>query len=67
MARKTLAPAAIAAGPATSFLAASSAFNFSQYVIFMDTRRKRALHEACVKSYAEAAPTTRTRLAAGSR
>ena len=43
---------------ALNFLAASSAFNFSQYVIFMDTRRKRALHEACVKSYAEAAPLT---------
>ena len=41
---------------ARNFLAASSAFNFSQYVIFMDTRRKRALHEACVNSYAEAAP-----------
>jgi alpha-beta hydrolase superfamily lysophospholipase len=36
-------------------LQASAAYNFSQYVIFMDMNRKRALHEACVRSYAAAA------------
>jgi 2,6-dihydroxypseudooxynicotine hydrolase len=38
------------------FLAASAAYNFSQYVVFMDIARKRELHEACVRSYALAAP-----------
>ena len=41
---------------AASYLAASAAYNFSQYVIFMDIGRKRALHEACVRTYAEGAP-----------
>jgi len=36
-------------------LAASAAYNFSQYVIFMDVRRKRALHDACVRTYADGA------------
>ena len=38
------------------FLAASSAYNFAQYVVFIDIARKRALHEACVRAYTAAAP-----------
>jgi 2,6-dihydroxypseudooxynicotine hydrolase len=38
------------------FLTASAAFNFAQYVIFLDIRRKRQLHEQCVAAYACAAP-----------
>jgi len=38
------------------FLAASASYNFAQYVVFLDTTRKRALHEACVAAYAQAAP-----------
>jgi len=41
---------------AQRFLAASAAYNFSQYVVFMDTDRKQHLHESCVRSYAQAAP-----------
>jgi 2,6-dihydroxypseudooxynicotine hydrolase len=41
---------------ARHFLSASAAYNFSQYVIFLDISRKRALHEACVRAYAQAAP-----------
>lgn len=41
---------------ASHFLSASAAYNFSQYVIFLDISRKRALHEACVRAYAQAAP-----------
>ncbi|HET7226976.1 MAG TPA: alpha/beta fold hydrolase [Candidatus Eisenbacteria bacterium] len=41
---------------ALRFLAASAAFNFAQYVVFIDLARKRELHEACVRCYAEAAP-----------
>ena len=41
---------------AARFLAASAAYNFSQYVIFLDKNRKRTLHEACVRAYALAAP-----------
>lgn len=37
-------------------LAASAAYNFGQYVMFLDVARKRALHEACVRTYAQAAP-----------
>lgn len=43
-------------GASRHFLAAASAYNFAQYVIFLDIRRKRALHEACVRSYAMGAP-----------
>jgi 2,6-dihydroxypseudooxynicotine hydrolase len=43
-------------GAAANFLAAASAYNFAQYVIFLDIRRKRALHEACVRAYAMGAP-----------
>jgi len=38
------------------FLAASAAYNFSQYVVFLDTERKTLLHESCVRAYANAAP-----------
>ena len=38
------------------FLAATASFNFAQYVLFQDVERKRALHEACVNAYAQAAP-----------
>lgn len=38
------------------FLAASAAYNFAQYVIFLDIARKRALHDGCVRAYAQAAP-----------
>ncbi len=38
------------------FLAASAAYNFAQYVIFIDLDRKRALHESCVRAYAAGAP-----------
>ena len=38
------------------FLAASAAYNFAQYVMFLDIARKRALHDACIGAYAEAAP-----------
>ncbi|TMQ74131.1 MAG: alpha/beta hydrolase [Candidatus Eisenbacteria bacterium] len=41
---------------ARHFLAASAAYNFAQYVIFLDIGRKRALHEACVRAYAQSAP-----------
>ncbi len=37
-------------------VAASAAYNFAQYVMFLDIDRKRALHAACVRSYALAAP-----------
>jgi 2,6-dihydroxypseudooxynicotine hydrolase len=45
-----------AAEASRKFLAASAAFNFAQYVVFMDIERKRELHEACVRAYAQAAP-----------
>jgi len=41
---------------ARRFLTASATYNFAQYVIFMDPARKRELHEACVRAYAQAAP-----------
>jgi 2,6-dihydroxypseudooxynicotine hydrolase len=41
---------------ARRFLAASAAYNFAQYVIFMDIARKRLLHQACSRAYAQAAP-----------
>jgi 2,6-dihydroxypseudooxynicotine hydrolase len=40
---------------ARRFLAASAAYNFAQYVIFLDISRKRLLHEACTRAYAHAA------------
>jgi alpha-beta hydrolase superfamily lysophospholipase len=39
---------------ARRFLAASAAYNFSQYVVFLDTQRKQRLHEQCVRAYAQA-------------
>jgi 2,6-dihydroxypseudooxynicotine hydrolase len=41
---------------AQSFLTASAAYNFSQYVVFLDPARKRELHDSCVRAYAAAAP-----------
>jgi len=41
---------------AAHFLAAAAAYNFAQYVIFLDMKRKRLLHEACVAAYAMGAP-----------
>ncbi|MFI5372414.1 MAG: alpha/beta hydrolase family protein [Candidatus Eisenbacteria bacterium] len=41
---------------AERFVEASAAYNFAQYVMFLDIARKRALHESCVRSYASAAP-----------
>ena len=38
------------------FLWASAAYNFAQYVVFMDPERKKRLHEMCVAAYATAAP-----------
>ena len=38
------------------FVAASAAYNFAQYVMFLDINRKRALHASCVRAYAQAAP-----------
>jgi len=38
------------------FLAASAGYNFAQYVVFMNIERKRALHDGCVRAYAQAAP-----------
>jgi 2,6-dihydroxypseudooxynicotine hydrolase len=44
------------ADAARRWLAASSAYNFAQYVIFLNIERKRRLHDACVRAYARAAP-----------
>jgi 2,6-dihydroxypseudooxynicotine hydrolase len=44
------------ADAARRFIAASAAYNFAQYVIFLDINRKRALHAACARAYAQAAP-----------
>jgi 2,6-dihydroxypseudooxynicotine hydrolase len=41
---------------AKRFLTASAAYNFAQYVVFIDAERKRELHEACVRAYGLAAP-----------
>jgi 2,6-dihydroxypseudooxynicotine hydrolase len=41
---------------ARRFVAASAAYNFAQYVMFLDIARKRSLHEACTRAYAQAAP-----------
>lgn len=38
------------------FLAASAAYNFSQYVLFLDPTRKVGLHAGCVRTYEQAAP-----------
>ena len=44
---------------AAHFMWATAAFNFAQYVVFMDPERKRALHEQCVRAYAAAGPLVR--------
>ncbi|MEO5987685.1 MAG: alpha/beta hydrolase, partial [Candidatus Eisenbacteria bacterium] len=41
---------------AARFLNASAAYNFSQYVVFLDPERKKQLHAACVRAYAQASP-----------
>jgi 2,6-dihydroxypseudooxynicotine hydrolase len=41
---------------AKCFVEASSAYNFAQYVMFLDIERKRSLHQSCVRAYAAAAP-----------
>jgi dienelactone hydrolase len=41
---------------ASRWIAASAAYNFAQYVMFLDVARKRELHESCVRAYASAAP-----------
>ena len=41
---------------ARRYLAASAAYNFAQYVIFIDVDRKKSLHESCVRAYSLAAP-----------
>ena len=41
---------------ARRFLTASAAYNFAQYIVFIDPARKRQLHAACVRAYALAAP-----------
>ncbi len=38
---------------------ASAAYNFAQYVVFMDPARKKRLHEQCVHAYAAAGPLVR--------
>jgi 2,6-dihydroxypseudooxynicotine hydrolase len=44
------------AAAAGRFLAAAAAFNFAQYVLFLDITRKRGLHDAGTRAYGEAAP-----------
>jgi 2,6-dihydroxypseudooxynicotine hydrolase len=44
------------ADAARRYLAAAAAYNFAQYVMFISIDRKRALHQACVRTYREAAP-----------
>lgn len=41
---------------ARRYLSASAAYNFAQYVVFLDAERKKLLHRACVRAYAHAAP-----------
>lgn len=41
---------------AARFLSASAAYNFAQYVVFLDIERKRELHDSCVRAYAAGAP-----------
>jgi len=44
------------AGAAAHFLTAAAAFNFAQYVLFLDVTRKRGLHDAGTRAYGLAAP-----------
>jgi len=41
---------------AECYVQASAAYNFAQYVMFLDIARKRSLHQSCVRAYAAAAP-----------
>jgi len=41
---------------AKRFLTASAAYNFAQYVLFIDPERKKQLHRSCLRAYANAAP-----------
>ncbi len=41
---------------ASHYLSAAAAYNFAQYVLFIDIARKRAMHKLCVNAYAQAAP-----------
>lgn len=43
-----------AAEAASLYLEASAAYNFAQYVVFIDISRKRELHVKCVRAYAAA-------------
>ena len=38
------------------YKSASAAYNFAQYVVFLDVDRKKSLHKACIAAYAKAAP-----------
>jgi len=40
------------------YLWASAAYNFAQYVVFLDPARKKRLHDMCVSAYAAANPLT---------
>jgi 2,6-dihydroxypseudooxynicotine hydrolase len=44
------------AAGAAQLLAASAAYNFAQYVMFIEPQRKQSLHAGCVRSYAAASP-----------
>ncbi len=44
------------------FLWASAAYNFAQYVVFMDPARKKRLHDQCVRAYAAAGPLVPNRV-----
>jgi 2,6-dihydroxypseudooxynicotine hydrolase len=44
---------------ASHYLWATAAYNFAQYVVFMDPARKRELHEQCLRAYAAAGPLVR--------
>ena len=44
------------ADAAARYLSASAAYNFAQYVVFLDPERKKGLHRSCVRAYAHAAP-----------
>jgi alpha-beta hydrolase superfamily lysophospholipase len=48
--------AGLRSAAANHYLTASAAYNFAQYVVFMNPDRKRELHASCVRAYASAAP-----------
>lgn len=49
-------PRDLARSAGEHFLAASAAYNFAQYVVFIDVESKRRLHESCVRAYRAAMP-----------